>query len=82
VSVSDEEIITAQQLIARKVSMLVEPAAAASLAGFLQMRKDITGKILILFTGLGLKDVASLQRWNKPLKPRSPEEWKAHYQTK
>lgn len=81
-SVSDKEIIKAQQLIARKMGILVEPAAAASLAGFLQLRNDITGKILILFTGSGLKDVASLQRWNKPLQPRSPEEWKAHYRTK
>jgi threonine synthase len=81
VSVSDEEIINAQRLIARQVGMLVEPAAAASLAGFMQMRDDVTGNNLILFTGLGLKDVAALQQWNKPLQARSPEEWKSLYKS-
>jgi threonine synthase len=82
VSVSDAEIIQAQQLIARQVGMLVEPAAAASLAGFLKIRDDAPGKNLTLFTGLGLKDVAALQQWNKPLTARSPAEWKSHYKTK
>jgi threonine synthase len=80
ITVSDKEIMTAQQLIAHKLGILAEPAAAASLAGYLKVQSELEGKILILITGLGLKDVASLQSWNQSVPVRTPAEWKDHYQ--
>ena len=57
---SDEEILAAQKLLARKEGVFCEPASAASLAGAL---RDIAGgkipegsKIVCTLTGHGLKD--------------------------
>jgi len=57
---SDEEILAAQQLLARKEGVFCEPASAISIAGAL---RDIKGgkipegsKIVCTLTGHGLKD--------------------------
>ncbi len=85
-TVSDEAIMEAQELIAGELGILVEPAAAASLAGFLKLRdrQDWTGNetVLLLFTGHGLKDVAALQQWNDKPPVRSPEQWKEFFKVK
>lgn len=66
IEVSDEEIIEAQQYSARNYGLLIEPAAAASLAGFINYRnRNENFKAMLLFTGHGLKDLASLNAWNK-----------------
>lgn len=58
--VSDEEILSAQQLMAAKCGIFAEPASAASLAGLRKMSSqgmDFSGKkIVCVVTGSGLKD--------------------------
>jgi len=82
ISVSDEEIIRAQKTAARELGLLIEPAAAASYAGF-QLYASL-GKIrekdsvLLMFTGNGLKDAVSLEQWNPVPKAKSPQEWKEY----
>ncbi len=81
IAVSDEDILSAQQIIARQMGILAEPAAAAAFAGYLRWKAE--GKFrkndrpLILLTGSGLKDVAALQRWNHRPEALLPEEWKS-----
>ena len=65
ISVKDSEIIDAIKELAKETGIFVEPAAAAAFAGFKKARKE--GKILpksrvvILLTGHGLKDPASIK---------------------
>jgi len=58
--VSDEEILSAQSLLAAKGGIFGEPASAASLAGLLKLSRggmDFSGKrIVCVVTGTGLKD--------------------------
>jgi threonine synthase len=58
--VSDEEILTALQLMATRAGVFAEPASAASLAGLLKLARkgtDFSGKRLVcVITGNGLKD--------------------------
>lgn len=58
--ISDEEILTAQQLLASKGGIFGEPASAASLAGLLKLSRqgiDFTKKkVVCVITGTGLKD--------------------------
>ena len=57
---SDEEILAAQRLLARKEGIFCEPASAASLAGALRDVKNgkiaAGSKIVCTLTGHGLKD--------------------------
>ncbi len=59
-SVSDEEILAAQKLMASKAGVFGEPASCAPLAGILKLKKkgvDFSGKrIVCVVTGNGLKD--------------------------
>jgi threonine synthase len=62
--VTDGELLEAQMLLARETGVFVEPAAAASLAGLVRLaaqghidRKD---RVVLLLTGSGLKDTASV----------------------
>lgn len=74
ITVTDKEILIAMSQLATRAGILVEPAAAAPLAG---LRKAMAiGKIsadeetVLLHTGQGLKDVSAMQRaaaWNKPI---------------
>ena len=58
--VTDEEILSAYHLLARKAGLFGEPASAAPLAGLLKLSKqgrDFSGsKIVCIVTGNGLKD--------------------------
>jgi threonine synthase len=58
--VSDDEILSAQKLMASSTGVFGEPASAASLAGLIKMKQkgmDFSGKkIVCVITGNGLKD--------------------------
>lgn len=56
--VSDVEILDAQSLLASKEGIFVEPASAASVAGFLKNQAKLPkfGRIVLTVTGNGLKD--------------------------
>ena len=83
IRVSDAEILDAQKELACHQGYLVEPAAAASLAGWRKLISNHqTGpdhKSLLLLTGNGLKDTESVRNWIKPLKAKSIDEWKEYY---
>ena len=78
--VTDNEILKAQSLLARKTGVFVEPAAAASLAGLLRMagqgQVDCDDRVVLLLTGTGLKDTASIldrAELAEPIPPRLDE---------
>ncbi len=82
IEVTDEEILEAQKYVSYNYGMLIEPSCAASFAGFIKYSNahDIDNrKALLLFTGNGLKDVASLTKWNELIKPQSVEEIKSKF---
>lgn len=66
ITVSDEEILTAQYRLSKNTGIFAEPAAAASMAGFLKamrLGKVYEGEsIVILASGSGLKDVPAAQK--------------------
>lgn len=80
ISVTDSEIIDAQKKSAKEFGFLIEPAAAASLAGYLKLvrMKNVSpkAKSLLMFTGNGLKDQQSLTTWNDKPKSYSSDQWK------
>jgi threonine synthase len=58
-AVSDEQILEAYELLARKEGIFVEPASAASVAGLLAMGRAGRargGRAVAILTGNGLKD--------------------------
>ncbi|MBN2423528.1 MAG: threonine synthase [Calditrichaceae bacterium] len=61
ISVTDEQIAEARQMLAGKAGLFVEPAAAASLAGVMKLHDEnkITSDqtVVVLLTGHGLKDI-------------------------
>ncbi len=66
IAVSDAEILSAQQTLARKFGILSEPSSAATYAAYLKVKNDKTvyGKAnLLLITGNGLKDVEAIKNW-------------------
>lgn len=74
--VSDEEILVAQNHLARLSGLFAEPAAAASLAGLVKMKRDgVVGQednVVLLLTGHGLKDLDAVRpdiRMPKAIKP-------------
>ncbi len=79
-SVSDEEILQAQRLLARTEGIFVEPASAASIAGLRQKvaEGEITAdeKIVCITTGTGLKDPnVAVERWKHTIREvRADEE--------
>ncbi|MFC1929262.1 threonine synthase [Chloroflexota bacterium] len=58
--VSDEEILSAQKLLATEAGVFGEPASAASIAGLIKLSQkglDFSGKTIVcIITGTGLKD--------------------------
>jgi len=58
--VSDEEILSAQKLLATKAGVFGEPASAASLAGLIKLSHQgmdfSRKKVVCVITGTGLKD--------------------------
>jgi threonine synthase len=69
ITVSDEDIIASLSFLARNTGLFVEPAAAASFAGYLKYienhKIEERSANLLLLTGSGLKDLKSV---NKALK--------------
>ena len=63
VAVSDEEILDAMRVLARRAAVFAEPAGAAGFAGLAKLvregRIDPEERIVVVVTGNGLKDVAS-----------------------
>ena len=57
--VSDEEIMVAQHRLSKMSGVFCEPSSAASFAGFLKLRENISKNksIVLLLTGHGLKDI-------------------------
>jgi len=80
VSVSDEEILSAQKSITNQFGIIAELSSAATFAGYLKLRKanEITPeeKVLLLITGNGLKDTTVMEQWNKIPQSHSYSEWK------
>jgi len=58
--VSDDEILSAQKLVATKTGVFGEPASAASVAGLIKLSRKGTDfsqkKVVCIITGTGLKD--------------------------
>ena len=81
--VSDFEILEAQKTAAQKLGFLIEPAAAASLAGFFKFVESDSllekQKVLLFFTGNGLKDINSLTKWNAHPQMKTAEEWRTEF---
>ena len=77
-TVTDEEILEAQAILARRTGIFTEPAGAASLAGLLKLQQTSRAlpartRVVLLATGNGLKDVeAPLSRISIPpaIEPR------------
>ena len=63
VAVSDEEILDAMRVLARRAAVFAEPAGATGFAGLAKLvregRIDPEERIVVVVTGNGLKDVAS-----------------------
>lgn len=77
VTVTDEEILSAQEKLAKQFGFLVEPSCAAAFAGYINLKEKIPpGETpLILLTGSGLKDFEALKKWNQIPVVRSANEW-------
>jgi threonine synthase len=63
-TVTDDEILDAQGLLARTTGIFTEPAGAAAMAGLLKLqsgpdRLPTKARVVILATGHGLKDIES-----------------------
>lgn len=86
VSVSDEEILSAQKFIANQFGILAEPSSAATFAGYLKLSEanEIISKekILLLITGNGLKDTTAMEKWKKIPQSHSYSEWKDIFRIK
>ncbi|MBN1155671.1 pyridoxal-phosphate dependent enzyme [candidate division KSB1 bacterium] len=81
VSVSDQEIIEAQRILAREFGILAEPAASAALAGYVKMQGndelEDENHVMLLISGHGLKDFESLKTGIELPEARTPDEWKS-----
>ncbi|MEN3284528.1 MAG: threonine synthase [Solirubrobacteraceae bacterium] len=70
VTASDEQILAAQRALALREGVFVEPAAACALAGLQRDldtgRVDVGSSALLILTGAGLKDLATLEQWLEP----------------
>jgi len=78
-SVTDQEILEAQRLVARTEGLFVEPASASAIAALVKSSRagmvDESDRIVCVLTGSGLKDVRSATRLlAKPLEISSPRD--------
>ena len=66
VKISDQEIIEAIPKLARETGVFVEPAAAATYAGFLRLCErgalESDQRVILVLTGNGLKDIDSARK--------------------
>jgi threonine synthase len=81
--VDDADIVKSQKLINERTGILVEPAGAASLAGYIKAKSegkiDPDKKSMILLTGSGLKDIDSLKRLHRRPDAFRAEVWQERY---
>ncbi|MFQ5873445.1 MAG: threonine synthase [Dehalococcoidia bacterium] len=74
--VSDEEILDAYNILARREGIFGEPASAASLAGLMKLARegmDFKGKTVVcVITGTGLKDPETAMSTSSPLAEVAP----------
>lgn len=56
-TITDNQILDAQKLLAREEGLFVEPSGAVSVAGYLKIRRKLGGKVVCVLTGHGLKDL-------------------------
>ncbi len=84
VAVSDDDILKAQEILAKSFGFLVEPSSAAAFAGYLVFKNSFANHEipLVLLTGSGLKDSQSLKIWNDQPAIKSAVEWKSIFKTK
>lgn len=77
IKVSDDKILAAQQELANKTGLLVEPSCAASYAGYKNVKDDLDdqSKVMLLMTGSGMKDFDALKTWNEKPEVNSVEKW-------
>ncbi len=63
-TVSDDEILHAQNTVARSTGLFSEPAGATAAAGFIKLMDHLPKKAtyVLLLTGNGLKDIASARK--------------------
>ena len=86
IAITDSDISDAQKELAKSYGFLIEPSAAVTWAAYKNMDQD--GKIepgqrcLLMFTGSGMKDMASLQRWCPEVEARPVEDWMEMYTTR
>ncbi|WP_423793450.1 threonine synthase [Methanocaldococcus indicus] len=78
-SVSDEEILEAQKLLARREGIFVEPASASSIAGLKKLLEegviDRDERVVCITTGHGLKDPdTAIKACEKPIKVKDMDE--------
>jgi threonine synthase len=69
--VTDDEILTAQRLLAQKEGVFCEPASAASVAGLLKYRTrglPLGDTLVAVITGHGLKDPQTAIEQSPPIK--------------
>lgn len=82
VEVNDEEILDAQKYVAQNYGILLEPSSSSAFAAYkkyLTSEKSSREKVLLLFTGNGLKDTSALNIWNKNLTPLDGEAIKKYF---
>jgi len=86
VSVSDEEILSAQKIIANQFGIIAEPSSSAPFAGYLKLSEtgEIAAKekMLMIITGNGLKETKAMEQLNKIPQSRSYSEWKDFFRIK
>ncbi len=63
-TVSDEEILSAQKELAHKFGILSEPSSAATFAAYKKHFREFSSAVnLLLITGNGLKDIEAIKKW-------------------
>ncbi|MBM3450383.1 MAG: threonine synthase [Armatimonadetes bacterium] len=70
-AVSDDEILFAQRRLAAEEGIFTEPASATCIAGLLRARQDghpVTGHVVAVLTGHGLKDPAVADHTPPPVR--------------
>lgn len=76
ISVSDEKILEASQILSENTGLFAEPAAAAAFAGLLRYKEENrlfdNSNNIVLLTGSGLKDLKAVSSFLKMPKPINP----------
>ena len=83
-SVTDDEILEAYELLARREGLFVEPASAASLAGLRKITKQglsAGGVGVAILTGNGLKDPETASKFEPSAQMKLPDSLEAAAET-